>query len=276
MGSPAARGAALCRAKSRWAAPCKGCRRLPTRDGGRVLRGRTDGHGVSRPPRAERDRDGCCWKRRLRLPAAHFRCAHLVPRRGGPRGRPAPYFRRARGQNSDLLACRILSPLALLHQAVSRSLAAATPHPDGPYLLVRLARRARSPTGSSLFRSVTPESRPRDAPAPCALTGAPAQPCLRSRAPRVSPSLSPHPRAGFRTPRPCDFASRTPGKPAALDVDGIKNAIAPSEIGASSQAIYSVGRPRSAPTARTPARSSSPSSSRRRSSASPRAAPTRS
>ena len=43
----------------------------------------------------------------------------------------------------------------------------------------------------------------------------------------------------FRTPA-VRFA-RAPPVQAALDVDGIKNAIAPSEIGASSQAIYSWG-----------------------------------
>ena len=43
----------------------------------------------------------------------------------------------------------------------------------------------------------------------------------------------------FRSPA-VRFA-RTPAVKAALDVDGIKNAIAPSEIGASSQAIYSWG-----------------------------------
>ena len=35
--------------------------------------------------------------------------------------------------------------------------------------------------------------------------------------------------------------SQAPARPAALDIDGIKNAVAPSEIGASSQAIYSWG-----------------------------------
>ena len=51
-------------------------------------------------------------------------------------------------------------------------------------------------------------------------------------------------RSGHRTERLaltfCPL-SQAPARPAALDVDGIKNAIAPSEIGASSQAIYSWG-----------------------------------
>lgn len=57
--------------------------------------------------------------------------------------------------------------------------------------------------------------------------------------------------AAFRGP--VSRIARAPAVQAALDIDGVKNAVAPSEVGATSQAIYSWGGlalgPRPRPTA---------------------------
>ena len=226
----------------------------------RVLRAGT-GEGSQGPleasAEAPRDRHLSEWGGRGLLEAkifgsAHFRCAQGSCRtRRGAMGRRRTIRARACPGPSR---CSYLT--AAKKQSIQAESCAATPSRSS----LRLAP-SRAP--GSLFRACVPAStaRHRAKRSDCLLASysGPRRP-LHARAPFERPRTtyrcrapkSPPPGADLsqlthtrprRALSSSDFAppSQLGARPAALDVDGIKNAIAPSEIGASSQAIYSWG-----------------------------------